>query len=133
MFSLIIPLIVFWFSKVRIPLAIAFSSVESTEIPYFSFLTNEDNTQLKALKTNLIKRNVIYIGKADFEVYFPDSPLLKVLFSGPNMKSQDINNSFLKLFSLIKMLSENRKTIPENPSKTPNALVKLIFSLLVKK
>lgn len=72
------------------------------EHPYFSFLTNEDNTQLKALKTNLIKRNVIYIGQADFEVYFPDSPLLKVLFSGSNMKSQDINNSFLKLFSLIK-------------------------------
>lgn len=72
------------------------------EHPYFSFVTNEDNVQLKALKTNLIKRNVIYIGKIDFEAYFPNSPLLEVLFYGSNMKSQDINNSFLKLFSLIK-------------------------------
>jgi len=38
-----------------------------------------------------------------------------------------------KLFSLIKILSENKKTIPENPSRTPNVFVKLIFSLLVKK
>ena len=38
-----------------------------------------------------------------------------------------------KLFSLIKILSEKRKTIPENPSRTPNVFVKLIFSLLVKK
>ena len=35
-----------------------------------------------------------------------------------------------KLFSLIKILSEKRKTIPENPSRTPNIFVKLIFSLL---
>ena len=31
------------------------------------------------------------------------------------------------------MLSENKKTIPENPIKTPIVFVKLIFSFLVKK
>ena len=38
-----------------------------------------------------------------------------------------------KLFSLIKILSENKKTIPENPTKIPIDLIKLIFSLLIKK
>ncbi len=72
------------------------------EHPYFSFLTNEDNVQLKVLKTNLIKRNVIYIGRIDFEASFPNSPFLDVLFSSSDMKSEAINNSFLKLFSLLK-------------------------------
>ena len=44
-----------------------------------------------------------------------------------------IINADRKLFSLIKILSEKRKTIPENPSRTPNVFVKLIFSLVVKK
>jgi len=33
----------------------------------------------------------------------------------------------------IKILSENKKMIPENPIKTPTLLVKLIFSFVVKK
>ena len=38
-----------------------------------------------------------------------------------------------KLFSLIKILSENRKTTPEKPTNIPIDLIKLIFSLLIKK
>jgi hypothetical protein len=72
------------------------------EHPYFSFLTNEEVGQLKALKINLIKRNVIYIGRIDFEAFFPNSSFLDVLFSVSDMKSEAINNAFLKLFSLLK-------------------------------
>ena len=35
-------------------------------------------------------------------------------------------------FSLIKTLSENKKTIPEKPTRTPITFVKFIFSFLVK-
>ena len=38
-----------------------------------------------------------------------------------------------KLFLLIRISSENKYTIPEKPINIPSDLVKLIFSLLVKK
>ena len=39
----------------------------------------------------------------------------------------------MKLFSSIKILSENKNIIPENPIKIPNVFTKLNFSFLVKK
>ena len=38
-----------------------------------------------------------------------------------------------KLFSLIRKSSENKKTIPAKPIKTPVTLRKLIFSSFIKK
>ena len=38
-----------------------------------------------------------------------------------------------KLFSLINILSENKKTIPANPTRIPMLLFKLFFSFLMKK
>ena len=42
-----------------------------------------------------------------------------------------INNAEKKLFSSIKILSENKNTIPEKPIKIPNVFNKLNFSFLV--
>ena len=42
-------------------------------------------------------------------------------------------NADKKLFSLIKILSENKKTIPENPINIPTLLNQLNFSFSVKK
>lgn len=72
------------------------------EHPYFSVLVNEKVEELKGLKNSLIKRNVIYVGKLDFEKYFPGSPFLDILFAESELKTIEINNSFLKLFSLLK-------------------------------
>ena len=77
------------------------------EHPYFSFLVNEDLTQLKSLKSALIKRNVIYVGKVDFELYFPSAPFLDLLFSPMELKSESFNSSFLKLFAMLKNSIEN--------------------------
>ena len=48
-----------------------------------------------------------------------------------SLAGTNAKESILKLFSLIKILSENKNIIPENPINIPNVLTKLNFSFLV--
>ena len=47
------------------------------------------------------------------------------------LEPNKISNAEVKLFSSIKILSENKNTIPEKPINIPNVLTKLNFSFFV--
>lgn len=72
------------------------------EHSYFSFLINDDHLKLKQLKERLVKRNVIYVGQADFEENLPDVPFIQRLFEKDKTNAQGLNSSLLQVFSLLK-------------------------------
>ena len=96
-------------------------------------------------KFNLIKTFGILIGFSGIVFLFSDNILidennfisaLLILLGSTcyvigGVLTLKISNAEVKLFSSIKILSENKNTIPEKPINIPNVLTKLNFSFFV--
>ena len=94
--------------------------INSEVIKYFKTLKNENIDKINNLTPSYNKLIISY-------------DLKKTNFKEIKKIVENLSISEKILVSLIKTLSENKKTIPENPTRTPNTFMKFIFSLSVKR
>ena len=72
------------------------------EHPYFYHLSNGRVQEINQLKDELVRKNVIYVGRGRFEKHFKDAPFLELLFT----KKSDVGGLVEAMLRIIMLLKE---------------------------